>query len=97
QQRNIAAALAEGRQRHGNDVDSIIEILSKCPCPHQGLQVAVRCGDQTDVDVNRTSTADPLETSFLQYPEEFDLGRQRDVAELIQEERSAMRQFEPPF
>jgi len=44
----------------------------------------------------RPVASDPLELSFLQHPEQGDLGFRRQLADLIEEDRSAVSRFETP-
>ena len=49
--------------------------------------------DHSDIDFTRTAIAQHFERLFLQYPEQFHLATQIQVADFVQEDRSLVRQF----
>ena len=52
QKRDIAGALAQGRDMQREHVDAVIEILAERAFPDHLEEVAVGCGNQADVDVD---------------------------------------------
>ena len=49
-----------------DDVQAIIKILAELARFDEALQIAIRGGNDTDVDVNRLRAADTFEAAFLQ-------------------------------
>ena len=45
------------------------------------------------VDVDRLAAADPLDDALLKEAQQLDLQRQRDVADLVEEQSPALRQL----
>ena len=58
------------------------------------LQVAVRGGDEPHVDADRLDAADALELALLQRAQELHLHLDRDLADLVEEERAAVGELE---
>ena len=59
------------------------------------LEIAVRRGDDAHVDLDRLAAADPLELALLQDAQQLDLHVQRELADLVEEQRAAVGQLEP--
>ena len=94
EQRDVVGAFAERRDVDGEDVQSIVEVTPKLSGEERSLELAVRRGEHAHVDRNRLGAPDALELSFLQDPEESDLGLCRQLAHLVEEERSTIGQLE---
>ncbi len=62
---------------------------------HHVRQVAVRGGDHTDVHAERPRAAEALELVLLQHAEDLGLRVRAHVADFVQEQRAAVRLFEP--
>ena len=60
------------------------------------LEVAVGRRDDADVDLDRLAAADALELALLQHAQQLDLHLQRQVADLVEEQRAAVGQLEAP-
>ena len=61
---------------------------------HHPKEVAVRRGDEADVDLDRLRTADPLELLLLQDAQQLRLELERDLADLVEEQRAAVGHLE---
>jgi hypothetical protein len=59
------------------------------------VQIAIGRGDQPYIDSFGLRTPEPLKLPFLQRAQQFRLELDRDIADLIQEQGAAVRQFEP--
>ena len=81
-------ALAQRRQRHVDDVDAVEEVLAELAGRDHRAQVAVRRGDDADVDLARLGVADAVERALLEHAQDLDLQRRRHVADLVEEERA---------
>ena len=49
------------------------------------------------VDADRRRAAEALDLALLQHAQQLDLRRRADVADLVEEERAALGQLEPPL
>ena len=87
--RDVARALAERRQDDGDDVEAVEEVLAELPRLHHRLEVAVRRGDDADVDRDRLVAADAPDLALLEGAEDLPLQREREVADLVEEEGRA--------
>jgi hypothetical protein len=58
------------------------------------LEIAIRRGDNPDVDSNGLTAAHWLELVLLQGPQQLDLGLERELADFIEEQRAAVGQFQ---
>ena len=61
------------------------------------LQGGVGGRDQAHVDLDRLRAAQPLELALLQDPQQLDLGRRVQVADLVQEQRAPLGELESPL
>src|SRR5204863_9303858 len=87
-------ALAERGNRDREDRQPEVEVLAVLPRRDGCLQVAVRRGDDADVYLQGGGAADPLEPFLLERAQNLGLERKRQVADLVEEQRAAMRQLE---
>src|SRR4051812_5217582 len=94
ERRDVLAALPQRRHGDGEDVEAIPEVFSEAARGHLPGQVAVGRRDDADVDVERPVAAHPLEVAVLQHPEQLRLQLERQLADLVEEERGAVRHFE---
>ena len=90
QRRDVAAALAQRRQQDVDDVQAIEQILAEATLGDLLLQVAVGRGDQADVGRDGLIATHAFELAFLQHAQELHLGRRRDVADFVEEQRAAV-------
>src|SRR5271168_5202791 len=87
---NVRAAIAEGREMHGHDVQSEIEILAKSAGAIGGLEIAVGGGDDADVNVHFFVAADGADFFFLKDTKELGLHFQGKLADFIEENGAAI-------
>src|SRR2546427_10433989 len=78
----------------GEDVQAVVEVFAEALLLDEASEVAVRRGDQADVDLDRPGAADTLELLLLEDPEELRLELERDLADLVEEEGAAMGHLE---
>ena len=71
--RRVLTTLVEARQVDVDNVQTVIEILSKLAFGHHRLQIPVRCRDHTDVNLYGFGTAYRSNLVFLQYAQQLDL------------------------
>ncbi len=90
----IAVALGEARDSDDDLGEAVIEILAEAArLDHLG-QVLVGGADDPRVDGDRLPAADPLDHPFLDEAKQLDLERQRDVADLVEEQGAAMGELD---
>ena len=70
---DVFAAVPEGRQADGHDVEPVIEVFPETAFVHFVFEVAVGGGDDADVDFEGLGAAHPLELAFLDDPQQFGL------------------------
>ena len=88
---DVASALPQRRQADGEHVEAVVEILPKTPRQHFGLGVAMSGADDADVGLPRPRLADAAELAGLQHAQKLGLQGELHLADLVEEERSALR------
>src|SRR6267378_5216140 len=91
---NVLGPLAERRGLDREHVQPVVEIVPEPLLFHHPKEVAVRRGDEADVDLDRLRTADPLELLLLQDAQQLRLELERDLADLVEEQRAAVGHLE---
>ncbi len=94
QQDDVAPPLAQRRQVERKDVQTVKKVG---PEPSRGeilLEVAIRCGDDPDIDADHAGGAERLELLFLEHPEQFGLGRRGEFPDLVEKNRPPVRLLE---
>jgi hypothetical protein len=95
EQWNVAAPVAQRRDSDGKDHKSEIEVIPESARCHL-LPKASVCGrDQADICFPGLRPPHPVELTLLQHPQKLGLNFQWEFTDLIQEEYSALGQFEP--
>jgi hypothetical protein len=94
QDEDIVSALAQWRDLDRKDRQPKIQILAKLTFCDPLFQVAIGGGDDTHVHVKGLRPTDALELFLLQGAQDLGLQRQRQIADLVEKERPAMRQLE---
>src|SRR6266853_1766491 len=92
--RNVFTARPQRRQRDRKYIQTIVEIAAKFVALHHFNQISM--GRSYEANVHLVSPAAPqaLELLLLQNTQQFWLQWQRNVAHLVQEQRSFVSQFE---
>ena len=94
QQWNIALAISQRRDEDRNDVQAEIQVLTKTAGANLGGQILVGCRQDPHVDLHARGAADRLDDLFLQRAQDLGLRLHAHVANLVEEERAAVRRFE---
>ena len=87
---DVAATLAQGRQLQGDDVQAVIQVFTELAGLGQVFQVAVGRGDQAHIDLLRLHRTYAAYLAFLQHTQQSSLGFQRQFANFIEEQRTAI-------
>src|SRR3712207_1532347 len=94
EQGHVLAPLAQRRHLEGDDVETVVQVLPECALAHGLFQIPVRRRDDSHVHAYRARAADALERSLLQDAQELRLKHGRQLADFVEEERAAVRDFE---
>ncbi|MCY1355441.1 hypothetical protein D9M69_418610 [compost metagenome] len=97
QHQHVATALAQRRDVHGVDRQPVVEVGAKAPGAHLFPQPPVGRGDHPHVDVARLVGAQALDLAVLQSAQQLGLDRQRQLADLVEEQRAAVGRLETPW
>jgi hypothetical protein len=95
QPRHVARPLAQRRQHDREHVQAEEEILAERARLHHVLERPVRGGDDARVHGERSVPAHARERLLLDRLQQLDLERERHLADLVQEQRAAVRVLEP--
>jgi hypothetical protein len=94
EQHPVVAAFAQRRQRDCADLEPVVEVLAKLARAYHRGEIAMGRGHQPHVDPARRRLAEPADFSLLQDAQEIALRYRRQVADLVEEDRAAMRRLE---
>src|SRR5207249_1525812 len=89
-QRDAFFSLAQRRQRDGDDVDTVEEVLAEVAVADRLAEVAVRGCEDADVHLRLHVRSDAPDDAVLQHAQELDLHRRRGLADLVEEDRAAV-------
>src|SRR5262249_8473811 len=92
--RDVVRTVAKRRDRDREHRQTEIEILAVMPGRDRRLQGPVRGGDDAHVDLDGRRAADALEPLLLERAKNFRLQRERQIPDLVEEQRASMRQLE---
>jgi hypothetical protein len=96
QDRDIAPTMAERRNGDREDVQPEIPITAETTGPDFFVNVAVGGRNHARLDAHRPVSAQTLELTFLQKPQQLCLRLDRELADLVEEESAAVRQLHAP-
>jgi hypothetical protein len=86
---------SRARNRDREHVEAVEEILAEGVVGDGGLEVAIGRRDDADVDLHRLVAAEPLDGALLNHPQQLDLNLERQVADLVEEDRRSVGGLEP--
>jgi len=95
QQRHIFFPLPQRRDQNLNDVQAMIQVLTKCAICHALVKRTIAGGDNTHIHRNRLLSSHPLKCPRFKNPQKFRLHRQCNVGNLIQKQCPAICPLEP--
>ena len=90
EQRNVLAPLAQRRHLDAQHVEPVEEVLAEAAGADLGLEFARGRGDHAHVDAARLRFAERAHFLLLEDAQQLDLERQRQLADLVEEERAAV-------
>src|SRR6266478_7919751 len=91
---NVLGALAQRRHVDGEDVEAVIEVVAETLLVDHRAEIAVRRRDQPHVHLDGLRPADALELLLLEHPQQLRLELERDLADLVEEQRATVRDLE---
>ena len=94
QRRDVVFPIAQRRQLDHHDVDPVEQVLTKRPCADLGLEVARRRGEDSRIHPTRLLVANSPDFTLLQDAQQLCLQSERQLADFVQEDRSAVGGFE---
>ena len=87
-------ALGQRRDFHDDLGEAIIKVLAEAAVGDHRLEILVGGADDARVDRDRLAPADALDHPLLEEAQQLDLERQRDVADLVEEQGAALGQLD---
>ena len=94
EQDRVAGPLGERRDLHHDLGEAVIEILAEAAVGDHRIEVLVGRADDPRVDRDRLPPADPLDHPLLEEAQQLDLQRQRNVADLVEEQGAALGELD---
>ena len=82
--------LAQRRHAQIDDVEAEIEILAESALAHRLLEVAVRGGDDADVDLHRLGAADAVDLALLDGAQQLGLQARMHLADFVEQQGAAI-------
>src|SRR5881296_277979 len=89
QQDDVVGARPQRREPDVHHIQTVEQIGAETPGARLGLEVAVGGGDQPDVDRDRAARAERRDLAVLEGAQELRLEPERDLRDLVEEERTA--------
>src|SRR5262245_8017054 len=96
-EQNIGLSFAEGRDEDCKHIEPVVQVFSEGALGNCFFEVFVGGCYQPDISLDCFGSSQPLEFPFLQHSQQLHLGRQIEVAYLIEEQSAAFGHFEPPL
>src|ERR1700728_971648 len=95
QRENVTRPFAQRMDVQRGNLEPVVKILAETSCGNRILKVYVGRGYHANVNRNRTTRTQPDHLPLLQHAEQLHLHGERQIADLIQEQRSAPSRFKP--
>ena len=93
---DVLLALAQRRDQDRQHVEAVEEVLAEAARLRLGGEVAVRRRDDADVDLDVLRVAEAADRLLLQHAQQLHLEVERQLADLVEEERAAVGLLEEP-
>jgi hypothetical protein len=94
QQRHVLAPVAQRRDAHRDHAQPVEQVLAERARRRLGREVAVGGGDDAHVHLDGLRAAHPLELLLLQHAQELGLQVEPHLADLVEQQRAAVRALE---
>ena len=90
---DVFATVRHARDVDADHVEAVEQVLTEFTRMHQGFQVLVGGRDDAHIHLDRRMPAHTVELAVSQHAQQASLGIGRHVADLIEEQRAAVRLF----
>ena len=87
---NIVAAFAQRREFNREDAQAIVKVLAEAASIDLLLQVAIGCGDDTNVNLAAADVADAFQFLLLQNAQQLCLHRERYFGDFVEKQRATV-------
>ena len=91
---DVVATFPQRRNANRKHAQPIKQILAKAALQHEFLEIPIRRRDDAHVDRPGDVVADALELAFLQNPQQLALQLQRNFADFVEKNRTAVGELE---
>ena len=91
ERQDVVGTRPERREGDGGHEEPVVEIPAEGAVGHHGLEVPIGGGDDLRVHADLSRAPDPQEGLVVEEAEQLGLAGQRHVADLVEEERAAVR------
>ena len=96
ERRQVLQALAQRRQAQREDAQPVVEVLAEAPLGDGLLQIDVRRGQQRTSTLHRAVAPHRLERPLLEHAQQLGLQLERQLADLVEQQRAAVGHLEAP-
>src|SRR5580765_2714073 len=93
QQRDVLSSFSKRRNLNRKNLEPIKQVTTEGSAGYRSIQITIRGGDNTNVNLDGLRSSDPLEFPFLQDSQKRNLRVRRQFADFVQENCSAVGQF----
>ena len=93
---NVVPAFAQGRDLEGKNAQPVVQVRAEPSLTDQAIEVVIGGSNDAHVGVTRAVTADRLKLAVLQHAEQLGLHLRRQIADLVEKKRTAVRQLKAP-
>ena len=97
QRQDVVATVRERRHLQFDDVEPVIEVFTETALPDGFPERCVGRRNDPDVHLAGLAGPEPLELAGLQHAQQLGLPGQGQIADLVEEQRPAVRGFEAAF
>jgi hypothetical protein len=96
ERQDLAPSLAKRRDGKSHGVEPVEEVFSKLSGSDAIFEPAIRRGHETHVDRPRLETTHPRHFSQFECAKKLRLPRERQLADLVEEDRPSLRRLQEP-
>ena len=98
EQRDVLSPIPEGRKAHGDDIETVEEVLAEAALADRFVQPVVGRGDDPYIHRDEPAPANPLDLLELEDPKELALECHVELPDLVEEESAGVCHLElsPP-
>src|SRR5438552_15778575 len=93
---DVARPFAQRRDGQRDDFQPVVQVFAKAAVPDGRRQIAVRRGNESNVGALRAVAAQALVLALLQHAQQLGLHDERQLADLVEEERATARGLDAP-